>query len=148
MLATARGISPSRLASMAMVLRDQLDLKLDMMPDEEAGGLLDLKGRGLPLPDDHTLAAADQIASMLRQDARLSTSEAIKLLVSSLSTAYKVPASLRNPSPKSGKNAFRTWLQSLMRVVPPSVLLHHAAAIRNAAVHSEGSDWPLRYRDE
>ena len=86
-------------------------------------------------------AVAKQISQLLRDGTQLTTSQASELFLSQL-RKHLSPSAFQN-LPKLNKESFLTWVEKLAAYVPPSVLLHEAAKIRNQAVHGSKSAWPL-----
>lgn len=86
----------------------------------------------------------EQISQMLRDDVGLTTDEAGQYLLVAL--RKYLPPNQRLPLPSSKKESFARWIQRLSVFVPPSVLLHEAAKLRNKLAHTAKSDWPLTDR--
>lgn len=86
----------------------------------------------------------EQISQMLRDDVGLTTDEASEYLLSALKKY--LPPGERPLLPSSRKESFVRWVQRLSTFIPPSVLLHEAAKLRNRLAHTSKSDWPLNER--
>jgi len=88
-------------------------------------------------------SAIEQVLHLLRNEAALAAAEAGTLLEDQL----RRDQGLAHGLPKfNAKKGLKTWLKRVAKLVPPSELLHHATVVRNQAVHSPTTDWPLRKR--
>jgi hypothetical protein len=83
----------------------------------------------------------EQVSQMLRGDTGLTTIQASHMLAEAL--RKHLPSSSYGELPALNKESFATWIRKVALVVPPSILLHEAAKIRNRLAHSSESDWPL-----
>lgn len=91
---------------------------------------------------DHS-SAAGRIVALLRDEAHMSTREAVEEL--SLALLEKFPDLRKNDAlPQLSKKSFDVWLEKLARIVPPRELLHLATVIRNRRVHQVSKDWTLK----
>lgn len=84
---------------------------------------------------------AIQVEHLLRVEAKLTSDQAEKRLLSAFPPGF-IP--LKLPSRSKSKMSFREWVKRFARLVPPRELLRAATLIRNEAVRSDSSDWPLK----
>jgi len=110
--------------------------RLRMVGAEEQSGYI-------PSEERRQQRTADQVSQLLQVEAGLSSTRAVSLMLESLSKSKIRTSELPRFRSKEG---FRSWIQRVAVKVPTSELLHHATRVRNAIVHTSGTDWPLRDR--
>ncbi len=81
-----------------------------------------------------------RVESLLKDQARLGTHEAYKLLSTSLVSANALH---RRDVPPLSRKALSNWVARLSKIVPGKLILSHATQIRNSLVHSPDADWRL-----
>lgn len=84
---------------------------------------------------------ADKISIILRDEARLSTPDAVNAMVSGLTEIDKIRA---GQLPGYSKKSFFSWVLRASEIFSASELLSVATHIRNSLVHGSQLDWRIR----
>lgn len=95
-----------------------------------------------PVSKDDLTSATTRIVALLRDEAQLSTREAIAVLSSALKE--KFPELRGNVLPPQSKKSLAVWIERVSRIVPERELLHLATVLRNRRVHAVSGDWTLK----
>jgi hypothetical protein len=84
---------------------------------------------------------AEKISAILKDEARLSTVEAVSAMTAGLSAIDKIRA---NQLPGYSKKSFFVWIRRASEIFSASELLSVATSIRNSLMHGSQLDWGLR----
>jgi hypothetical protein len=139
MVSVLERVSPAELARVVERLRTLAAHEISRL--RKAGSHTDLERSGAL---ENRTGIATRVERLLRGDAGLSSSQAIKLLVDVLITGAGIPERMVRPR---ARETLRQWVLRISSDIPPSELLHYASALRNQLVHASPSDWPLRDRE-
>ncbi|MFE0843113.1 hypothetical protein [Achromobacter insolitus] len=82
-----------------------------------------------------------RVERLLKEEARLSTAEAVAELGSSLVADNQIDI---NELPPLSKKALSNWVSRLSMRVPEKLILKHATLVRNKFVHDPPPAWQLR----
>lgn len=83
----------------------------------------------------------DKVLYLLKSEAGLSVSEAIKVMTDGL---RKIDRQRASDLPGYSKQSLAAWVERSAQVFSPSELLYVATSVRNAYVHGAALDWGLR----
>lgn len=131
-------------------------IELQSMPPDEIGARISYLRKSLPrhLFEDFRIRSStnhglryrdvsvgERVERLLKDEAGLSTSQAIERLSSRLTERNLIE---KTDVPPLSRKSFSDWVTRLSKRVAPKDILQAATIIRNEYVHSPVNDWTLR----